>query len=728
LRGEGFTEQTADILLVCTSGDVIAPGGTIPLANITIFYNVAVTSRLLPAAGDPSLSNASEALLLIDEPGAGYSYESSLPQVLCTTPLMGCTATVGAETGPTYGTAVSSGSTPAPNVYQGLVNGNSVTFYGVPVLPPGATGIRFFRIINVRVNAQTLAGVPAPPPPPVQATIMVSQGMSLPSGGAAIVGFVSNGLTASAGSPASLPQGISQAKTQVNMLTFAENFGSAFKTRVFAQGNTLYAGQIDNPVQNIPGGVFYSESDFVFPTTGTQPGLADFGTRLKATFHNVPPGVRLFVSTSNVNNDGSPVAVPSPVGGATADFSPMSPAYVGYAQLVNGEATSDGDAGTPGTFPAMAATDTAAGNVPIAEVAISNNGIGTAVWEAVNTNPSILESLKFAVYVTYTANVAQNLPSIGTATVNLSFAATADSGVAGDATVPLPRFVADVNAAAPVFSIQTSNPTITVDTMPSGRAITVDGTPYTAPHTFSWAVGSSHSIGTSTPQAGSTGTRYVFASWSVGGANPQSITVPNSDMTYTANFNTEYLLTTNVNPAAGGTITAGGWFGAGAAPSISASANAGYQFAGFSGNLSGLTTPQPVTMNAPRNVVANFATLAPILTAGISNRTGTAAARQWTLALANNGLGTANAAQITGVVLTQTSGAACTPVISSPTPPPSVANPLAVGTIAPSASGTAGVTVNFTGCAATARFRVVISFTANSNSYSGSTTLNNQFY
>ena len=94
---------------------------------------------------------------------------------------------------------------------------------------------------------------------------------------------------------------------------------------------------------------------------------------------------------------------------------------------------------------------------------------------------------------------------------------------------------------------------------------------------------------------------------------------------YIANFHTEYLLTSNVSPAAGGSITAGGWFGVGTVQSIGASANAGYQFAGFSGDLTGLTSPQNLTMNAPKNVVANYSTLAPILNGSISSRSGVAA-------------------------------------------------------------------------------------------------------
>ena len=105
--------------------------------------------------------------------------------------------------------------------------------------------------------------------------------------------------------------------------------------------------------------------------------MADFGTRLKATFNNIPSGARVFVSTSNVNNNAFPVAAPAPVGGSAGNASATSP-YVGYAQLINGENTSDGNAGTSGFFPAIAATDNGPnnGNVPIAEVSIDP----TEVW------------------------------------------------------------------------------------------------------------------------------------------------------------------------------------------------------------------------------------------------------------------------------------------------------------------------------------------------------------
>src|SRR5438309_2184410 len=60
LRGESASEMTGDITVSCTGGTVLSAGALIPSANIQVFYNAAVTSRLLPVAGDPASSNFSE--------------------------------------------------------------------------------------------------------------------------------------------------------------------------------------------------------------------------------------------------------------------------------------------------------------------------------------------------------------------------------------------------------------------------------------------------------------------------------------------------------------------------------------------------------------------------------------------------------------------------------------------------------------------------------------------
>ena len=149
---------------------------------------------------------------------------------------------------------------------------------------------------------------------------------------------------------------------------------------------------------------------------------------------------------------------------------------------------------------------------------------------------------------------------------------------------------------------------ITVTSNIAGPTVTVDnGTPFTGSQTFTWVVGSNHTLATSTPQSGGTGIQYVWAGWSDSGAISHSIAVPSTATTYTANFQTQYLLTTAVNPTAGGSISPGTeYVNPGTQAPVSVTANSGYQLLGFSGALNGTTNPQTVTVNAPTAVTANF--------------------------------------------------------------------------------------------------------------------------
>jgi len=121
---------------------------------------------------------------------------------------------------------------------------------------------------------------------------------------------------------------------------------------------------------------------------------------------------------------------------------------------------------------------------------------------------------------------------------------------------------------------------VTVTTSPANLSITVDGVTSTAPQTFNWVVGSSHTIATTSPQAISGGTEQVFSSWSDGGAISHSVTAPSSATTYTASFNTQYQLTTQASPSADGTVTpaSGQYFASGATIPVTATANANFQF------------------------------------------------------------------------------------------------------------------------------------------------------
>jgi uncharacterized protein (TIGR03437 family) len=487
-RAEGQSEPTGDITLSCTGGNPLAANTAIPQVNIQVLLNTAVTSRLLPAG---NANGISEALLLIDEPGSGLpstvpNFGPQASQSLCPTPLVGCTEYAGNIGGSPVATDDVGGTTQGKNVFQGIASGNSVTFFGVPVLPPGATGgTRVFRITNIRADAAPLSTVDVPGAITEAISITPSTGLSI-SNPSSTVAFVSAGLIASASSATSLSQCSSQTRAAVSTLSFTENFGTAFKTRTMAQNNVPYAGQRPSP-QNVPGASYNAESGFILDAgPGQTAGLADFGTRLKAQFNNIPPGVRLFVSATNVLNSSSPVTPPPVIGGSAANT-----ATTPFAQLVSGESVPDGN--VAGSFPAVAATVFApgtTGSVPVAEIPILN-GSGVAVWEVVNTNSSAFETIKFAVYATYGSNEDSNSPLPGTGTVNLSFAS------AGSASA-IPRFISDPLAARTILAINSCAvpPTIVGPLSPesalvgsASTTITVNGTNFTNSSVVQWTAG-----------------------------------------------------------------------------------------------------------------------------------------------------------------------------------------------------------------------------------------------
>src|SRR5258708_916011 len=118
---------------------------------------------------------------------------------------------------------------------------------------------------------------------------------------------------------------------------------------------------------------------------------------------------------------------------------------------------------------------------------------------------------------------------------------------------PAVRYAAGQTISTPLALLITI-PHVLVTTSLPGLSIVVDGTIFTAPQGFNWAAGETHSISTSSPQPGPPGTRYLFSSWSDGGAFSHVIIAPVSATVYTANFNTQYSLTLASNPTTGGSI------------------------------------------------------------------------------------------------------------------------------------------------------------------------------
>jgi len=440
IRGEGFTELVGDIVLTCNGGTGVAAVST---ANVTVYLPVTVTSRLLSSSSVAG-QTPSEALLLInDAPASSQSF--------CAFPFNG------AGPGGCYPWT-------GQNVFQGVTSNGAVTFYGIPVLPPTTAATTTYRITDVRINANALnsgafTGVTAAVS--ISGTTSVTLNQSLLT-----VGYVSTSLSTAVRAPltASTPGGTISTSTitynqctstpskstsppvALETLRFSELQGTAFKVRGLQ-------------TQNIPGNIYSTESGFT-PTSGptynnastatlTSAGYADWGTRLKAVFNNIPSGVTIYVGTTNLaNNDLGPMNLNNVV----------PPAGSSYAQLIVSETSPD--SGTvPPTLTQTGVTTSSAlgiGYAPLTNV----NGSATAVWEVTSALANTLETLDFEVFISYTANTASNLPAIGSMSVNMSYAPVPDAtdgittvtGPLASSILGIPRF-ADTSVATPALTL-----------------------------------------------------------------------------------------------------------------------------------------------------------------------------------------------------------------------------------------------------------------------------------
>jgi uncharacterized repeat protein (TIGR02543 family) len=147
----------------------------------------------------------------------------------------------------------------------------------------------------------------------------------------------------------------------------------------------------------------------------------------------------------------------------------------------------------------------------------------------------------------------------------------------------------------------------------------VNGTVVKNPNLVNYSGGSAVTL---TPTAN---TGYVFTSWSgdaTGTASPLTVTM-NANKNITANFTAiASAFTLNVT-AVNGTVVKNPDqlnYLNGANVVLSASPNSGYVFSSWSGDASGTVSPVTITMNANKNVTANFI-LAPVVSPVVDLKT-----------------------------------------------------------------------------------------------------------
>ncbi len=126
-----------------------------------------------------------------------------------------------------------------------------------------------------------------------------------------------------------------------------------------------------------------------------------------------------------------------------------------------------------------------------------------------------------------------------------------------------------------------------------------------------------YTVGTQVQLTAIANSGYVFSGWSgdvISSSNPITITM-NSNKSVTAVFtssgagSTTYTLTVNVSPSGAGTVTLdppGSTYTAGTKVTLTATANSGYTFSSWSGDLSGTQNPATITMDSNKTVTANF--------------------------------------------------------------------------------------------------------------------------
>jgi hypothetical protein len=449
IRSEGITELVGDIVITCQNGFAVAPGTAIPQGNIVISLTAPVTSRLASgsapfgAAGQPS-----EALLMVDEPNSGLTgpvagFGPTAPLNVCSTPGQGCveyaTQVTGAGGVYTVATDTVGGAVAGRNVFQGNVSNNTISFQGIPFLPPVTSGVvRVYRITNVRVNATGAGSSVVSGVQPVYAYISTNGASTLPinSNNGITVAFVSASMTPTVtNSKTSFTNCAAPNPNKVATLAFKENFPSAFKTRVAPYGaatGTSYLGTSSSAYyqglnqQDIPGQLYASESGFIFPVNGVNAGLADSGTRFKAVFNNLPTGATIYVSSQN-----------------TETWAGSASAVQGGYNILQGSVALLTTGGEAGVF-----TGTSASPYPLSATA----GSSTVVWEVVNTNTSANETFSFDVTIAYTANNPPVPASGGSPTVTLSYAPISSVGGA-DSKAWIPRFIVGTASTAQTINV-----------------------------------------------------------------------------------------------------------------------------------------------------------------------------------------------------------------------------------------------------------------------------------
>lgn len=426
VRGEGRAELMGDLVLNC-AGDPV-PAGT--MANIQVFLSTNITSRII----DPSTLKT-EALMFLNEPGP-------------TQQMIGY------------------------NSFQGMkASDNSLLWINVPLfvpVPPATTPlsqlVTTIRITNIRANAAQAGISAALIPTQVSAFITVTGSTAIPiNNPTQVVAAVLKGLDFAirnckdteavdvisstyvffqCSSPSGSTSATSLHHELAGLLKFSEMYDTAWKTAIYTSAPVLSS-------------VFpNSEAGYVnIPVFGLSVGTPSSGTRLIARFANIPDGVSIFVTTTEIPTAKVPTATTSGTTGrliTVTDPTGTSGSLTMPVPATGGLRILGYDAETTSTN-CLGITDAAAAFV-VAQVPIVS-GAGSATWELASVAGSIMENISFGYEVSFSARPDLTSPALSTVfgTVSGNFAPISSDDKMS-AYSPIPRF-ADMAISKNVVNI-----------------------------------------------------------------------------------------------------------------------------------------------------------------------------------------------------------------------------------------------------------------------------------
>jgi uncharacterized protein (TIGR03437 family) len=155
----------------------------------------------------------------------------------------------------------------------------------------------------------------------------------------------------------------------------------------------------------------------------------------------------------------------------------------------------------------------------------------------------------------------------------------------------------------------------TIATTPSGLPVMVDGVMANDGDVFDWAPGSKHTIAPIQCVQVSSTVRYVFGSWSDGGAATHSVIASSAQPVLILNYVRQRRLDASVEPAGSGSIlvdpaSPDGYYTERSYVKITAQPAAGFNFFNWSLTPSSGANPKQVLVNEPLDITATFTTSA----------------------------------------------------------------------------------------------------------------------